>query len=162
MNGSRSASAQAMVDAVAQRSGLEPETAGAATTLVVAFAVTHLTAHHVKILRSCIRELDELAEEGRVRADDITAGRLETDRATLAGRFLSTVGGFVGGRDGGVVAATTTLVGQLGRLGLDGGDMRKLGEAMVAETRLRTGPAYVDTMLARVRAKIPVLGSYLG
>ena len=151
-----------MVDAVAGRSGLDAETAGAATTLVAAFVLANLTTHHVTMLRRHIVEIDELAEEGRGRADDIVAGRAATGRATLTGRLLSSVGGLAGGRDGGVVAAITTLIGHLGRLGLDTGDMRRLAAAMVEETRARTGPGYVDTMLARARAKVPVLGRYLG
>jgi hypothetical protein len=162
MNPERSAAAQTLLDGVAARSGLQPDVAHAATTLVAAFLVANLTPFRVNDLRKRVGELDELAEEGRVRAADIAEGRGLQARATLTGRVLSSVGGMVGGKDGGPVSATMVLIGNLGKLGLDVGDMRTLSNAMIAQLRRRVGPQYVDTMIERAKAKVPILGSYLG
>ena len=158
----RSPAAQALLDGVVTRSGFDTAKAEGATTLVAAYLLANLSSHQAGILRGQVAEIDELAEEGRRLADDITAGRAKRGRATLTGRVLSSVGGIAGGREGGVIAATTTLIGQLGKLGLDVGDMRALGEAMIEAMRERTGSDYIDRMIARAKAKIPVLGTFLG
>jgi hypothetical protein len=162
MSEGRSRAAQDLLDGVVARCDLEAGTTEAATTLVAAFLLTNLTAHQVGILRHSVAEIDELAAEGRANADDIAAGRSTPERATLTGRLLASVGGLVGGSDGGVVAATMTLIGDLGKLGMSAADMRALSDAMVAEMRVRAGDDYIDTMIARARTKLPILGRYLG
>ncbi|MDK9697519.1 MAG: hypothetical protein OEL76_14130 [Siculibacillus sp.] len=155
----RSPAAQALIDDIASRSGLDAETTGIAVTLVSAFLAGSLTEHRLADLRRRIAEFDELAAEGAVRERTVEADR--SSGGSFAGRFMSSFGDLVGGSEGGPVARTMTLVGHLGRVGLDVGEMRALGSGMIAHVRARLGDAHVDALVAKARARIPILGRFL-
>jgi hypothetical protein len=157
----RGRAAQELLDDIAARSELEPATANVATTLVAAHLAVVLTDHRLADLRRRITEFDELVVEGRVHAADISTGRGPAGGGTLAGRLFASVGGLAGGDDGGPVSRTMVLIGHLGRIGLDAGDMQALASAMVGHVRGRLGDAYVDTMVAKARARIPILVRFL-
>jgi hypothetical protein len=157
----RGRAAQDLLDDIAARSELEPTMANVATTLVAAHLAAVLTDRRLADLRQRIGEFDELATEGRVHAAEISAGHAYGDGGTFAGRLFASVGELVGGDDDGPVSRTMVLIGRLGRIGLDVGDMRALASAMIAHVRGRLGDSYVDTMVAKARAHIPILGRYL-
>ena len=157
----RSRAAQDLLDDVATRSGLAPATANVATMLVAAHLAATLTEFRLADLRRRIPEFDEVAAEGRAHAAEIASGRLAAGGGTFTGRLFASVGGLVGGDGGGPVSRTMVLIGQLGRIGLDVGALRALGRAMIGHVRGRLGDGYVDTMVARARARIPILGRFL-
>lgn len=158
MSEARSRAAQDLVDDIAARSGIAVETTAVAVTLAAEYLTATLGDHRLADLRRRVPEFDELAAEGAVHRRTSDAGA--AGGGTLTGRLFASVGGLVGGADGGPVSRIVTLIGHLGSIGLDVGEMRALASAMTAHVRARLGDAWVDTMIAKARAHIPILGRY--
>lgn len=158
MSGDRSRAAQDLIDDIAVRSGLAAEPTSVAVTLVAAFLSGSLGERRLTDLHRRIPEFGELASEGETRRAAIAAERAG---GTLAGRLFASFGDLAGGDDGGPVARMMTLIGHLGRIGLGSGDMRALAGGMIGHVRERLGDDYVDTMVAKARARLPIIGRYL-
>lgn len=154
-------SAQTILDEVAARSGLDPEIAAVAATLCAHYLVTTLTPFRVEDLRRHVDGLDELAARGRAHAEDIDAGRGPATRSRFGAGLVASLGEMAGGDAGGPVAHTMVLIGRLRKIGLRADDIQALGAAIVASVRKTAGDAYVDSMVARAKARLPLIGRYL-
>ncbi len=150
-----------VIDDIAERSGLERETAALATTLVADFLVTNLTAFRVADLKKHIPELEDLAEAGHANAALIASGQIATGSRGLGAALAGSFGTMAGGAGKGPAAAVFKLIGQLGKIGMSPGDMQSFARAMEDHMRDRSGSSFVDDMIDRAKARVPVIGRYL-
>ena len=148
------------VAGVATRAGLAPDLAERAIGRIAAHLADHGPKKVVATLRAHVPEFDALALAGRDPAPTAPTatspiGRIRSAAGATA--LTAAIGALLGGAEGGGTARFLTLIGELGRDGLDLDGSRRLASAIVAELRTRAGDAVVDDLVARMTGKVPLV-----
>lgn len=157
---------QDIIDKIAAEVGIDPALAEKATSMITNFIATQAPARYVDQLKQYVPGFDQMVAQGAANSEAAEAASGAAGGGLMGalgglmggGGLAGAMGSLMGGAQGGPMAAAMAMLGNLGKDGLDLGQVKQVATSLVGQLRQVAGDETVDKLLA----ELPGAGHLLG